>query len=123
MLADHLGSGDFAITRVVFISLLIVGIGVAAISVLRSRAWPRALGLGIAAVVLGAAMRVLVRWEDVTNAGDRLAGPVGSDLQGSQVDDFVWSIFGSGAIVLLLLVVALLVAVIHGRRHSAARPS
>lgn len=123
MLADHLGSGDYAITRAVFVSLLIVGVSVAAVVVFRAREWPRILGLGIAAVVMGSALRVLVRWEEVTDAADRLAGPVGSDLQGNQLDDFVWSIFGSGVFVLLLLVAALVVAVLHGRRASAASPT
>lgn len=122
MLADHLGSGDYTITRVVFVGLLILAVVVASVSLVAGRGWTRVIGGAVAAVLGFAALRTLSRWEQVAGAVDLMTGPAGGELRVSEVDDVAHAVFGHGAV--LLLVIALLAmlgaVVIAGRRRAAA---
>lgn len=121
MLADHLGTGDYAITRTVFAALVLLVVGTTAAALLRS-GWTRAIGLLVAAVFVFAAVRVHFRWEEVTNAADLLTG---GGFQISELDEFGRTVFGGGVViaVLWLLVVALMGSVIMDRARLHSKSS
>ena len=126
MLADHLGSGDYAITRAVFTGILILAVGAAALSIVVVRSWARAIGLAIASILTFAAVRMHSRWEQVTDAVDRMTGPAGGEFRLSELDDVAREVFGGGFVLLVLwmLVVMLIAVVVQGRRHpTLATPS
>ena len=120
MLADHLGTGDYAITRVVFVVLLAATTAVLVVAIRAAHHLNRVLAGAAAALFLITAIRMHQRWEDVTNAADRLAGPMGSDLQVGEIDRFITSVFGDATTFLLaVLLVAACVGAIHRRASRA----
>ena len=125
MLADHLGSGDYAITRAVFVGILIQAVGAAAWSVFVAKSWTRAIGLVVASILAFAAVRMHLRWEQVTGTVDLMTGPTGGEFRLSELDDVARTVFGSGAVllVLCLLLVVLIVGAFHGRKLPAPSPS
>lgn len=125
MLADHLGSGDYAITRAVFVGVLILAVGTAAWSVFVAKSWTRVIGLTVASILAFAAVRMHLRWEQVTGAVDLMTGPPGGGFRLSELDDVARTVFGGGAVVLVLwvLLVALIASAVHGRKLSAPFPS
>jgi len=132
VLADHLGTGDYAITRTVFAALVLLVVGTTAAALLRS-GWTRAIGLLVAAVFVFAAVRVHFRWEEVTNAADLMLGGrprpgaalTGGGFQISELDEFGRTVFGGGVViaVLWLLVVALMGSVIMDRARLHSKSS
>ena len=121
MLADHLGSGDYAITRVVFVVLLVAAAVAIVVAMRAAHHLNRVLALAAAVLILITAVRMHQRWEEVTNAADRLAGPMGSDLQVREIDRFVTSVFGGvTTFTLLVLLVAACVGAIHRRASRTA---
>ena len=120
MLADHLGTGDYTITRVTFVVLLVFATGLLLFAVRAAHDLNRVLCLVASATFAFSAVGMLQRWEDVTNAADRLTGPAGGEIQFSEVDRFVRSVFGDVAtFVLLILLVAACLGTIQ--RHATER--
>ena len=132
MLADHLGPGDYAITRATFTVLVIVVVAIAAASVHAAKGRTRAIGLLISTILAIAAVRVHFRWEQVTDAADLMKGDrpqpgqvLGhSGFQVSELDDFGRAVLGGGVVMLTLwaLLVTLAASVIWDRRHPTATP-
>ena len=93
MIADHLGSGDYAFTRVVFIGTLVLAAGAGAVStlIIKRWGWARVLGLIFAASLGIAATRMLFAWDSITDAADRFTS---DGLQLRNVDDFTAAAFG-----------------------------
>lgn len=116
MLADHLGTGDYAITRAVFAALLVVAIVVAVVSVAKSDAWVRIIGCALSVTLLLVATRMHFRWEYITDFADHLTGPRGGEFRISELDDFVGSIFGRLYFLLVILSAMLVTAVVMHRR-------
>ncbi len=125
MLADHLGSGDYAITQAVFVGVLILAVGAAAWSVLMAKSWTRVIGLTVASILAFAAVRMHLRWEQVTGAVDLMTGPTGGEFRLSELDDVARTVFGGGAVLLALwvLLVVLIAGAVQGRKLSAPSPS
>jgi hypothetical protein len=117
MLADHLDSGDYAITWAAFVAVLELVVGVVAASIVIVKGWPRVIGLAISAILAFVATRMHFRWEDVTNAADRMTQ---GKFQLSELDDFARTVFGGGAVLLVLwmLLIMLVAVVVRGRHHS-----
>jgi hypothetical protein len=66
------------------------------------------------------------RWEQVTDAVDRMTGPAGGEFRLSELDDVAREVFGGGFVLLVLamLLAMLIAAVVQGRRHpTLATPS
>ena len=122
MLADHLGSGDYAITRAVFVGVLILAVVTAGLSIVVAKSWARAIGLAVASILLFAAVRMHYRWEQVTGAVDLMTGPAGGEFRLSELDDVARTVFGGGAVLLVLwvLLVMLIAVAVHGRRRRAS---
>jgi len=120
MLADHLGTGDYTITRVTFVVLLVFASGLLLGAIHAARELNRVLCLAASATIAFSAVGMLQRWEDVTNAADRLTGPAGGEIQFSEVDRFVETVFGDFAgFVLLALGIAACVGAIQRHTRSA----
>lgn len=79
VLADHLGTGDYAITRAVFAAVLVTAIVIAVVSIAKSAGWSRVAGLALSITLLFVAVRMHFRWEDITDVADHLTGPRGGD--------------------------------------------
>ncbi len=122
MLADHLGSGDYAITRAVFVGVLVVAVVAAACSIVLAKSWARALGLLVATILVFAAVRMRYRWEQVTGSVDLMTGPAGGEFRLSEVDDVARSVFGGSAVLVVLwvLLIVLIAVVVQGRRQPAS---
>ena len=97
--------------------IAVAAVGTLLTSILLAKGFNRVLGLGIAAVLFGAAARVLGRWEDVTAASSRFTdGPPGHEVHWSEADQFVRSAFGELAMfTLVLLTIALMFSVLVSR--------
>lgn len=121
MLADHLGTGDYAITRAVFAAVVVVAIVVAVVSIAKSDAWIRIIGCALSVTLLFVAVRMHFRWEYITDFADHLTGPSGGEFRLSELDDFVGSIFGR-LYFLLASLAAMLVAAVVMNRHSVDDP-
>jgi hypothetical protein len=122
MLADHLGSGDYSITRVVFVVLLIATVVVLVVAIRATYQLNRVLALAAAVLLLFTAVGMHERWQEVTDAADRLTGPAGSDLQFSELDHFVQAVFGDFPMfALLAMIVAACIGAIRRRAIGQVR--
>lgn len=116
MLADHLASGDYTVTRIVFVGTLVLAGCAAAVStlVVKRWCWTRVLGLAFAALVVTAATRMLSAWESITNAADRLTS---DGFQFRYVSDFMTTAFGELFVFVLVGSGALFTAAAVIQRH------
>ena len=86
MLADHLGQGDYNLS-LLYVMLVLITAGV-----FGWVAWKRGGAVRAAAAVTAVglvviAVAIVSRWEGVTNVMDRLAGPQGGEFRAEYVDD------------------------------------
>lgn len=121
MLADHLGTGDYAITRAAFAVILVVAIVIGGASIAKGKGSSRAAGLALSITLLFVAVRMHFRWEHITDFADLLTGPEGGEFRLSEFDDFVGSIFGRLYFALAGLA-GMLVAAAAMRRRSVDDP-
>jgi hypothetical protein len=118
ILADHhLNAGDYALTRIVFGLIIVAAIGMLLGSIVLARGLNRLLGLSIAAVLVLAAVRTIVRWKDVVEASAQFTdGRPGHEVQWSEAGQFVRSSLGDLAVFsLILLTIALIMAACASR--------
>ena len=121
MLADHLGSGDYAITRAAFVAVLILAVVAAASSIVVAKSWARAISLVIAAILVFAAVRMHYRWEQVTGAVDLMTGPAGGEFRLSELDDVARTVFGGAVLLVLWVLLVMLTAIaVQSRRQLAS---
>ena len=119
MLADHLGQGDYNLSFL-YVMLVLITAGAFGWIGWIHRGAVRAAGAVTAIGLIAIAVAIVSWWEGVTNVMDRLAGPQGGDFRAEYVDDLLRE---TGVVLITAVLIASLLAwvfagAIRARGHS-----
>jgi hypothetical protein len=106
--ADHLGSGDFAMSYAYVVGVLVLACAGAFAAWRAGHTFTRVAAATTAAALVAVGVECVASWDEVTGAMDLIAGPEGGELRMQHVADLIRESTGSLGVVVLLVATAVM---------------